>query len=134
MRFSLVFAVAIAMLAGCKSSSTTTALVVKDSLSVAGSWSGCMTEPLVPCSPVTMTLTDSSLTDSSETVAGAGVWGENVAIHGKAVHAVVTLTGSNEGVLQDWSFDGTLSGNSMTGTMILPGSDTTFAATFARAP
>jgi hypothetical protein len=134
MRFRLVFAVAIATLAGCKKSSTTTALSTTDSLSVAGLWSGCLTEPLVPCSPISMTLTDSSLTDSSETVAGAGNWGESVAIQGKAVNAVVTLNASTEGLLQHWSFDGTVSGNSMIGTMIVPGSDTTYQATFARAP
>ena len=134
MRFPLMFAVAVAILAGCKGSSTTTALTVKDSLSVAGSWTGCMTEPLVSCSPVSMTLTDSSVTDSSETVSGAGDWGESVAIRGKAVKAVVTLTASKEGVLQDWAFVGLLAGNSITGTMTVPGNDSTFQATFARSP
>jgi hypothetical protein len=134
MRFRLVFAVAIATLAGCKKTTTITALSTTDSLSVAGLWSGCLTEPLVPCSPISMTLTDSSLTDSSETVAGSGNWNGSVAIHGKAVNAAVTLTASEEGVLRDWSFDGILSGNSITGTMIVPGSDTTYSATFARAP
>ena len=81
-----------------------------------------------------MTLTDTSLTDSSETVVGAGNWGQSVAIHGKVVDSTVTLTASEEGILQNWNFDGLVSGNSMTGTMTVPGNATAYAATFTRSP
>ena len=134
MRSVLVLPVAVLVLAGCNKASTTTAPIIADNLSVAGTWTGCLKEPLVPCSAVTMTLTDSSLTDSSAAVLGTGNWGASVAIHGKLVDTNVNLDASAVGVLQGWSFAGNLSGNSITGNMSVPGNDSTFQATFTKSP
>ena len=128
MRSVLVLAVAVMTLAACNKATTTTAPIIADSLSVAGSWTGCLTEPLTSCSAVTMTLTDSSLTDTSAAVLGTGNWGATVAIHGTLTSTNVSLDASAVGVLQGWSFAGILSGNSITGNMSVPGNASTFPA------
>jgi hypothetical protein len=134
MRSVLVCAAAVAMLTGCKKGSLATAPGVADSFTVAGSWSGCITEPHVSCSPVSMTLSDSSLTDTTATVTGTGNWGANVAIHGKINDSKVSLDAATEGVLQGWSFSGILSGASIAGNMTIPGLDSTYQAVFTRTP
>ena len=134
MRSVLVVAVAVSMLAGCKKSSTVTAPLTTDSITLAGSWSGCVTEPGVACSPVTMTLTDSSLTDSSAAVTGVGNWGANVSIHGKIVNSEASLDATTVGVLQGWSLSAVLSGNTLAGSMTMPGNAAIFPATFTRTP
>ena len=134
MRVVLALAVVSSMLAGCKKSAATTAPATTAATSVAGSWTGCMTEPGVSCSPVSMTLADSSLTDSSATVTGTGNWGATVTIRGKIVNSNVTLEATTVGVLQGWGFTAVVSGNSLTGNMTIPGNPSTFQATFTRTP
>lgn len=107
---------------------------VVDTISFAGTWTGCTTEPGIPCSAVSMTLTDSSLTDSVASVTGTGNWGADVVITGHADTTHVTLTGTTEAVLRAWTFEGTISGNTLTGTLAIPGLDSTYATTFTRSP
>ena len=133
MRSALVIAVAVSMLAGCNKS-TVTAPTTTYSITLAGAWSGCITEPGVTCSPVTMTLTDSSLTDSSAAVAGTGNWGAAVTIHGKIVNSEASLDATTVGVLQGWSLSAVLSGNTLAGSMTMPGNASSYPATFTRAP
>lgn len=111
-----------------------TAPLPMDSVSVAGAWSGCISEPHVACAPVSMTLTDSSLTDSTAALAGSGNWGDEVAITGQSADTRVTLTGTTVAVLQEWTFVGYVSGDSLTGNITIPGVDSTYATTFTRAP
>lgn len=131
---AVAVALAVFMLAGCTKPSVVTAPVTTDSVTLADSWSGCVTEPGVACSPVSMTLTDSSLTDSSATVSGTGNWGANVTIHGKIVKSDANLDATTVGVLQGWSFSAVLSGNTLAGSMTMPGNASSFPATFTRAP
>lgn len=107
---------------------------VVDSISLAGKWTGCTTEPGISCSAVSMTLADSSLTDSTAAVMGTGNWGADVVITGQADTTHVTLTGTTEAVLRAWTFVGTISGDTLTGTMAIPGVDSTYATTFTKSP
>ena len=126
---------AAALLVACgKKSAAVTAPVAVDRISFAGAWTGCTTEPQVPCAPVSMTLADSSLTDSTAAVTGSGNWGAQVVITGRALNSRVTLTGSTVAVLRSWTFVGTLSGNTLTGNLAIPGVDSTYTTTFTRAP
>jgi hypothetical protein len=125
---------AVFILASCSKSSSTTAPAITDTFSVAGTWTGCLTEPGVQCSPLTMTLADSSLSDSTANVAGTGNWGAGVAIKGKLFDALVTLNATSPGVIQGWSFSGVLSGNTVTGTMTVPDNTSSFQAVFTRSP
>ena len=134
MRVALVFVVAVSLLAGCKKASVTTAPVIAADVSYAGVWSGCVTEPLVTCVPVTMTLTDSAVTDTSGTVTGTGNWGESVSIKGKFVNSTVSLDASTVGLLQGWSFAGILSGGSLSGSMSIPGNGSPYQAVFTKSP
>jgi hypothetical protein len=134
MRFVLGFVVVVSMLACGKKSTTATAPSDIDSTSVAGAWTGCITEPHVTCSPVSMTLTDSSLTDSTAALAGTGNWGDNVVIKGTLLDTRVTLSATTIAVLQGWSFVGVLTGNTLSGTLAIPGVDSTFSTTFTRSP
>ncbi len=137
MRFVCGFAAAVAVIAvvGCgKKSAVATAPIVLDSTTVAGAWTGCITESHVSCVSVSMTLTDSSLTDSTAALAGTGNWGDNVVLAGHLVDSRVTLDGTTSAVLQGWSFVGVLSGNTLSGNMTTPGVDSTYATTFTRSP
>ena len=121
----------IAAAAACGSKSTaTTAPVVVDTFSIVGTWSGCLVEPQVPCTPISMTLTDTSTTDSTANVYGSGDWGQAVAIHGKLFEADASLDASATGVAQGWSFTGVVVGTSLTGNMTVPGKDSVFQANF----
>ena len=131
--FAASVALVAAVACGKKAAAVTTPLPV-DSISVAGAWSGCITEPQVQCAPVSMTLTDSSLTDSTAALTGSGNWGDNVVITGHAVNARVTLTGTTTAVLRSWTFVGTISGNSLSGNLAIPGVDSTYSTTFTRSP
>jgi hypothetical protein len=136
-RFVYGFAgvVAAVSILGCgKKYAVATAPVLLDSTTVAGAWSGCITEPHVACAPVSMTLIDSSLTDSTAALAGTGNWGDNVVLAGRLVDARVTLDGASPAVLQGWSFVGVLSGNTLTGNLSIPGVDSTYSTTFTRSP
>jgi len=134
MRSALVLAVVLTALAGCKKGTAVTAPPIVDPLTVAGTWSGCIVQPGGACSPVSMTLSDSSVTDSSATVTGTGNWGANVVIHGSIVNSGVTLDATTPGLIQGWSYAAVLSGNSLAGTMAMPGTASTFQATFTRSP
>lgn len=131
--FGAAAALAAGAACGAKSTAATAPLPV-DSVSVAGAWSGCIAEPHVACAPVSMTLTDSSLTDSTAALTGSGNWGDEVAITGHAIDTRVTLTGTTLAVVRGWSFVGTVSGDSLTGNLTIPGVDSTYATTFTRAP
>ena len=131
--FAATAALVAAVACGKKAAAVTTPLAI-DSISVAGAWSGCITEPGVVCAPVSMTLTDSSLTDSTAALTGSGNWGDAVNITGHAVNARVTLTGTTIAVLQAWTFVGVVSGNTLTGNLAIPGVDSAFATTFTRSP
>jgi hypothetical protein len=111
-----------------------TAPVIVDSFSIAGTWTGCLVEPQVPCTPISMTVVDTSLTDSTAKVSGSGDWGYAVAIHGKLFEADVSLDANATGIAQGWSFTGVVAGASLTGTMTVPGKDSTFQANFTRSP
>jgi hypothetical protein len=134
MRLVASFAAAALMLAGCSKSTSTTAPAITDSFSVTGAWTGCLTEPGVQCSPITMTLADSSLSDSTANVSGSGNWGATVAIKGKLFDSIVTLNATSPGVLQGWSFSGVVSGSTVTGTMTVPDNTSTFQAVFTKSP
>jgi hypothetical protein len=134
MRFVLLLALPAAMLAACKKSALVTAPGLADSVSVAGAWSGCIVEPPVTCSPISMTLSDSALTDTTANVTGSGSWGDAVAIKGKRVNANVVLDANATGVIQGWSFVGVVSNDSLTGTMTTPGNATAYQAGFSRSP
>jgi hypothetical protein len=137
MRFVLGFVAVVAagsMLACGKKSTTATSPSTTDSTTVAGLWTGCITEPHVTCSPVSMTLTDSSFTDSTAVLAGTGNWGDNVVIKGNLLDSRVTLSATTIAVLQGWSFVGVLAGNTLTGNMTIPNVDSTFSTTFTRSP
>jgi hypothetical protein len=137
MRFVCGFVAVVAAIAvvGCgKKSTVATAPVVIDSTSVAGAWAGCITEPHVSCVSVSMTLTDSSLTDTTAALAGTGNWGDNVVLAGHLVDLRVTLDGKTSAVLQGWSFDGVLSGNTLSGNLTIPGVDSSYSTTFTRSP
>jgi hypothetical protein len=134
MRHAVALAAAALILAGCSKSTSTTAPVITDSFSVAGAWTGCLTEPGVQCSPLTMTLADSSLSDSTANVSGSGNWGASVAIKGKLFESIVTLNATATGVLQGWSFSGIVAGNTVTGTMTVPDNASTFQAVFTKSP
>jgi hypothetical protein len=131
-----IFALAlIAAAAACGAKSTaTTAPVVVDTFSIAGTWTGCLVEPQVPCTPISMTMTDTSLTDSTANVVGSGNWGEAVAIHGKLFEANVSLDAIATDVAQGWSFTGQVAGASITGKMTVPGKDSSFQANFTKSP
>jgi hypothetical protein len=133
-RSAAALTVAALVLAGCSKSTTTTAPAITDSFSVAGAWTGCLTEPGVQCSPLTMTLADSSLSDSTANITGTGNWGSSVAIKGKLFNSIVTLNATSPGVLQGWSFSGALSGSTVTGTMTVPDNASTFQAVFTKSP
>ena len=133
-RSALVLIAAISLVACGGKSTATTAPQFVDTFSVAGSWTGCITESNGACAPVSMTLADSSVSDTSAVVTGSGNWLHNVAIHGKLFDARVTLNASATDVLQGWTFTGTLAGNSLSGNMTIPGNDSTFAAVFTRSP
>jgi hypothetical protein len=133
-RKAVALAAAALTLAGCSKSKDTTAALITDSFSVTGTWTGCLTEPGVQCSPLSMTLADSSLTDSTATVVGTGNWGASVAIKGKLNDALVTLNATSPGVLQGWSFSGVVSGSTVSGTMTVPDNSSSFQATFTRSP
>ena len=120
------------ILAGCATSTSTTEPAVADTFSVAGAWTGCLTEPGVQCSAVSMTLADSSLTDSTASVSGTGNWGVNVAITGMLNNALLTMNATSPGVLQAWNFSGTLSGNTLAGTMTLPNNGPAYQVVFTR--
>jgi hypothetical protein len=133
--FGIAGVVAAVSIAGCgKKYAVATAPVLLDSTTVAGVWSGCITEPHVACAPVSMTLVDSSLTDSTAALAGSGNWGDNVVLAGHLVDTRVTLDGASPAVLQGWSFVGMLSGNTLTGSLSIPGVDSTYSTTFTRTP
>ena len=118
----------------CGKKKTAVTEPVVDTISFAGTWTGCTTEPGIPCSAVSMTLADSSLTDSTASVTGTGNWGADVVIRGEADSTHVTLTGTTEAVLHAWTFEGTISGSKLTGTLAIPGLDSTYATTFTRSP
>jgi hypothetical protein len=134
MRLVSSFVVAVLVIAGCSKSASTTAPAITDSFSVAGAWTGCLTEPGVQCSPINMTLADSSLSDSTANVSGSGNWGATVAIKGKLNDAIVTLNATSSGLLQGWSFSGVVSGNTVAGTMTVPDNTSTFQAVFTKSP
>jgi hypothetical protein len=134
MRPAVALAIAVCVLAGCSKSTAVTAPVITDSFSVAGAWTGCLTEPGATCVAVTMTLADSSLSDSSATVTGTGNWGETVTIKGRLLNTSLSLNATATGVLQGWSYTGVLAGNSITGTMTIPGNSSAFPAMFTRTP
>jgi hypothetical protein len=133
MRAVFAFVVGVIVVAACgKKSASATAPLIVDSVSVAGTWAGCIVEPHVTCSPVTMTLSDSSLTDSTAAVTGTGNWGDNVVIKGNLLDARITLSATTVAVLQGWSFVGVVAGNTLTGNLTMPGVDSTFTTTFTR--
>jgi hypothetical protein len=133
--FGLVGLVAAVSFVGCgKKYVAATAPVLTDSVTVGGAWTGCITEPHVVCAPVSMTLVDSSLTDSTAALAGTGNWGDNVVLAGHLVDTRVALDGVSPAVLQGWSFVGVLSGNTLTGSLSIPGVDSTYSTTFTRSP
>ena len=137
MRFVYGFATVVAAITavGCgKKTTVATAPIVLDSTTVAGAWTGCITEPHVSCVTVSMTLVDSSLTDSTAALAGTGNWGDNVVLAGHLVDSRVTLDGTTPAVLQGWSFVGVLSGNTLSGNLSIPGVDSTYSTTFTRSP
>jgi hypothetical protein len=125
----------IAAAAACAPKSTVaTAPVILDTFSIAGSWTGCLVQPHVTCTPISMTVVDTSVTDSTARVIGSGNWGQNVAIHGTLFEAIVSLDATATGVVQGWSFTGVVAGTSLTGNMSVPGNDSTFQATFTKSP
>ncbi len=130
----IVVVAAVAVVACGKKTTVATAPVVLDSTTVAGAWTGCITEPHVSCVSVSMTLVDSSLTDSTAALAGTGNWGDNVVLAGHLVDSRVTLDGTTPAVLQGWSFVGVLSGNTLSGNLTIPGVDSTYSTTFTRSP
>jgi hypothetical protein len=136
MRSVFAFVAAVALVTGCKKAATavTTDPLTTDTVVVSGSWSGCLVEPREPCLPISMVLADTSLTDSTETIGGTGNWGANVTIRGKLGDLNLSLNAATEGVLQGWSFTGTIAGNAISGTMTVPGNDTTYQASFTRSP
>lgn len=134
MRFVIGFVAVVSMFGCGKKSTTATAPSTIDSTTVAGAWAGCITEPHVTCSPVSMTLTDSSLTDSTAALAGTGNWGADVVIKGTLLDTHVTLSATTNAVLQGWSFVGLLNGNTLSGNLTMPGVDSTFTTTFTRSP
>jgi hypothetical protein len=125
--------IAVAAACGAKTAETTAPVIV-DTFTVAGTWTGCLIEPQVPCTPISMTVADTSLTDSTANVSGSGNWGQAVAIHGKLFEANVSLDATATGVAQGWSFTGVVAGASLTGNMTVPGKDSTFQASFTRSP
>jgi hypothetical protein len=128
-------AAALSAVVSCgKKSSVATAPLSVDSVNVAGAWTGCIAEPHVSCAPVSMTLTDSSLTDSTATLGGSGNWGDAVTIAGHSTDARVTLSGATVAVLQAWTFVGVVSGDTLTGTLAIPGVDSAYTTTFTRTP
>jgi hypothetical protein len=136
-RFACGFAAVVAAITvvGCgKTTTVATAPVVLDSTTVAGAWTGCITEPHVNCVSVSMTLVDSSVTDSTAALAGTGNWGDNVVLAGHLIDSHVTLDGTTSAVLQGWSFVGVLSGNTLSGNLSIPGVDSAYATTFTRSP
>ena len=135
MRKPIIALLIIAAAAACGAkSNVTTAPVIVDSFSIAGTWTGCLVQPQVPCTPISMTMADTSLTDSTANVAGSGNWGQAVAIHGSLFLAHVSLDANATGVAQGWSFVGAVAGTSLTGAMSIPGKDSTFQANFTRSP
>ncbi len=134
MRPAVSLVVATLIFSACSKSTAATAPAITDSFSVAGAWTGCLTEPGVQCSPLTMTLADSSLSDSTATVTGTGNWGSTVSIKGKLFDSIVTLNATAPGVLHGWSFSGVVSGNTVTGTMTVPDNSSAFQAVLTRSP
>jgi hypothetical protein len=134
MRFVLALALTVCVLTGCKKSAASTTAVVADSLFVSGVWTGCMTEPTISCEPVSMTLTDSVTSDSTETVAGTGNWGSIVTITGTLVDTRLTINGTATGVIEKFTFSGTLSGNTLSGNITVPDVATAYPSSFTRSP
>ena len=134
MRFVLALACAACLCTACKKGSSVTSTAVVDPLAASGAWTGCMVEPTIACEPVSMTLTDSVTTDSTETVAGTGNWGSTVTIKGQLVDAKLTIDGTATGIIQKWTFTGTLTGNALSGNMTVPDIAVTYPTTFTRSP
>jgi hypothetical protein len=130
-RSACAVAAAVSLL-GCGKGSAATAPLVVDQYSVAGSWSGCVTEPAAQCVLVSMSLRDSVTTDSTATVAGTGNWEDNVDLKGALSGARLTLNGNATNIVQGWSFIGVLSGSQLTGTMTFPGTASAYPAVFNR--
>jgi len=130
MRSVFAFAVAVAMVSGCKKTSVATAPVVA-TVNAAGSWSGCFSGG--SCS-LSMTLADSAETDSTGALKGAGSWVTPVTVKGTRTDSAVTLHATDTGQTLGWSFLGVLAGNSLTGHMTGPSIDSTAQVTFTRSP
>jgi hypothetical protein len=134
-RVAFVVASIAAASAACKKgTAAVTAPLVTDTLSVAGSWTGCIVQPNGSCSPVNMTLADSSLSDTSAAVTGTGNWGANVTIKGRLVDSQLTVDATTVGVIEGWSYSAALSGHSLSGVLTIPGNASSFTATFTRTP
>ncbi len=125
--------IAVAAACGAKAAATTAPVIV-DTFSIAGTWTGCLVEPQVPCTPISMPGADTAVTDATANVSGSGNWGQAVAIKGKLFEANVSLDATATGVAQGWSFTGAVAGASLTGNMTVPGKDSSFQANFTRSP